>query len=504
MPGDTDNPFEDLRRQKHLEQLLVAFHAPSLRSMGDDDRLVVERFVSKPDDWGLRAFAVGGDRVADTPLPQLVFRPVPGAQGDQRAAAWGTREEGVLNWGGLDEWGSGLGSLGVALQQLEYRLDGNVPNTAHDVRAAHEVGAHVVVTSDRDLLRLRDTPGLREINLLSPLEAAVVIGVWARSTGRGGTFAHWSSSEFMYYWALTRAVTPSGWPAFAAFVHGRRVYPEGVRLEALAQSILTRLDYLAEALDSLFFAWQRETTNPVIDEIASLVDSVLLRGWAIQDNVALLVSLWYGLDVRQPTSISLHEREWRRAVRAKGPDARATIDVLQRAASPLGALSELRHHAVHREALAALRVHSDDDSEHVRLFVPAPIAGPIRAGLRSARQSVKEWGMGDEREPAVVHNSVDHGDGLVEEYTEPSEGGVYLEPMLFAANFVARVAHLAETTYRSLAPADDPRLPPELRRRALTPTTEGWAKPEAAREILLTSPLSGLITGPVGDQRSLA
>jgi hypothetical protein len=355
-PFEADNPFSRLRQPRIQERLLAALHAPGLSDLSPDEQFVVDQLVERAGDWGFDRFACGGDQDDWRGVPMLVIERIQDMDIEQSR----------INWGGGRTSTSVVppahGSLAV---QLRGRTEKS-RRVCRDALAAFGAGAHLVVSTEEALLRLRDEGGLRECNVVTPLEAGVLIGVWARATGRGGTFAHWVSADHIYYWALSRAVTPAGWPGFAAFVRGNRVFPDGQRIEALAHSILARLDFLVEALDDLYAAWQRDTNNPTIDEIGSLFDTIVLRGWAIQDNVALLVGLWTGINLSRPTDWSIHSNDWRGAVRRSGQAGRRAIDMMQASRLRLLATLGLRHHAVHREALGIVNLVSEEGTEVTR------------------------------------------------------------------------------------------------------------------------------------------
>jgi hypothetical protein len=498
-PFEADNPFERVAGRPHRERLVVALHVPGLTDLTPDEAFVVGQITEASEDWGLRAFAVGDDapRWRGVPVMQFLRRGV---------GPWS--EAGRIQWDADKYFESGLAMLESTVEFLRSQLSEHTMAAAHDVRAAYDAGAQFVVSSDRAILKARSVRGLHEVNVLTPLEAGVLMGAWSRATGRNGLFSHWASGDFMYYWALARALTPAGWPAFGAFIHGRRVFPSGDRLEALAQSILTRIDYLVEALDDLYLLWQREVTNPVIEDITNLLDGILLRGWAVQDNAAVLISTWFGAGLDDPARISLHERAWRKAVRDSGPGAAAVIDAVQPTALRLRASQTLRHHAVHRETLSAMRVRRENGDEEASIFLPAPVSSDLRTGLQSAGEKPQDWGLDDEIAPHLVQHSVDHGNGYVEEFEAEGFGGAFLDPMAFAARFIATVAQLANDLFGSLQPAEDPRLPEPLRSRALRSEREPWATPEVGWQLVLASPLSGLVpwaspdavasTGPAG------
>jgi hypothetical protein len=361
------------------------------------------------------------------------------------------------------------------------------------------MGAHIVVTKDKGLLANRADGRLREANLMSPTEAGVLMGVWARAAGHGGTFSHFRPAEPMYYWALTRALVPASWTSFGAWIRGARVFPDGDRLADLAQSVLARLDYLVETVDEMAVTWQRQVGNDAIDRLTGLFDDVLLRTWAIQDNLALLVGAWLQIDLPNRMSSSFHNHGWRRAVRATGQAGRSLVESTAALRRLLAASEELRHHAVHRESLGGLRYRTET-GEEARIRLPASKSKPIVNRLRSSGHDPEAWGIGPEFGPAIVHHSVDHGGGLKETFEEQDPGGAFLDPMFFAVRLTATVAHLSNEVFRILDPVTDPRLPEQLRERALMPPTEHWLTAEVGRELILTSPLSGLVSW-TGDGR---
>lgn len=467
---------------------MVALHVPGLTRLTADEQFIIGELLERSHDWGLDRFAYGGGVGNWCGSPVLAIEVVEGMDIEQ---------------GRLD-WGDGRRSLTTAAPvhgSLVARLR-EAPDTTRracfDTLAAHGAGAHFVVSGDRALLRLRDEDALRECNVVTPLEAGVLMGVWARATGRGGTFAHWSGSDHLYYWALTRAIAPAAWPGFAAFIYGERVFDNGERLAALAQSILARLDYLVEALDDLAVTWHRKTDNPTMDEMRDLFDGIVLRGWAIQDNVALLIGTWLGVDLPRPTNWSIHERAWRKAVRDAGPVGRSVIDRIGPTARRLRASEPLRHHAVHREAISAINVRTAAGAEEARLNLPAEISTEVRCALTNAGQSPAAWGLSPEIPALQTHCVIDHGDGLVDEFDEERGGGAYLEPMAFATRFVASTAELADRSFAALDPARDVRLPEALRVRAMRPPEPRWAQPDVAHDLILTSPLSGLVPWAAG------
>lgn len=372
-------------------------------------------------------------------LPLLEIEEQPEIDGVMYRVRWNETNEswgGMLALGGFREW-------------AERTLPRAAHRSAREVLAAHELGAHIVVTTDRHLLRLRTNARLRDVNLLSPMELGPLMGVWARVTGAGGSFAHLHLSRSLYYWSLARAVTPAGWPAFGAWVHGERTFPRGRLLLDLAQSVLTRLDFLLSKLDEMAVVWQREVNNTTGDLMAALMDDVLLRSWAIQDNLALLVGHWFEIELREDAAWSLTNPRWRKAIRAAG--AGATLEVIARALGPIPASEQLRHHAVHRASLSSTRFEGEAGVE-ARIRLVAPLSSDLRSSLLDGGQQPESWGLSEEKPAQLVHYSVDHGDGLREKFEAEEPGGAFLDPMPFCAQLVASVAFLANAVFEVLDP----------------------------------------------------
>jgi hypothetical protein len=96
----------------------------------------------------------------------------------------------------------------------------------------------IVVTVDDLLLELRASPDLIGLNVMTPEEAMVVVGVWTR-TIHEAFITHAKVSNGLYHWAAARAVVPAAWPSYCAFVYGRYDLPDGGELTDLAGSTST-------------------------------------------------------------------------------------------------------------------------------------------------------------------------------------------------------------------------------------------------------------------------
>lgn len=480
LPNEHDNPFERVSHPAAGERLLVGIQATSFGTLTADEEFVLDELQREPDAWGLRPFATGPAEPPLGDLPSVVI--------DDRS------ERGVsqlrLRWNATDEYGSAL----FDVDGIRTWASGVAPasSTRHIVEAvaAEQIGAHVVITADPHLLALNRGGRLAELNVLTPLELGPVMGIWARASGAGGSFAHYHPVLSLYHWCLARALTPAAWPGFGAFVLGERIFPNGRLLSELAGSVLDRLDYLLETLDEMAVIWQRDVNNPTLDRLTGLMDNVLLRTWAVRDNLALLIGHWYQIDLPERTAWTLGDSRWRRAVRAKG--GRRLLETVLPLSGPINATEELRHHTIHRESLKAMRYQTDAGVE-ARVRLRRPLSSQIRTRLTAAAQSPSDWGLGDDYPPHEVEHIVDQGGGLEDRFIEGDPGGLFLDLVPFAVHLVAAVARLANGVLAEIDPASDPRLPEALRVLARTMPPDRMFSPELGWQFALTSPVAGLV-----------
>lgn len=460
------NPFERIASRRTDELLWVGLDLDTLKDPTDDERFLMDQLVNHPADWGAKPFGIGGDGARWTPLPILEVQRRPDSDDALVVVRWSDREHSSAALTRL------AGIAGWARQ----RLPRGSRERAQQALALHEMGAHIVVTKEPGILRKREDEPVRAFNLVSPAEACVLLGGWARAAGFGATFAHFDKADSMYYWALARSLAPASWTSFAAWVYGEREFPRGRLLVDLAQSVLTRLTYLVETLDAMASDWQRDVSNDTIDRLAGRLDDVLLRVWAIQDNLALLIGEWFQIELPIRKEWSLRNPDWRAAVKTTGEPGKRLLARLQIPLRTLKASEGPRHHAIHRESLGGLWYKAGSrDEPKVRL--PADVGKSVVNGLHNAGQRPESWGVGPEIAP-------DPGG----EYP----GGVLLDPFVFAVRLTASVAEVANIVFATLDPANDGRLPAELRLKALAAPSDPWFRPDAGWEMLLTGPLAGL------------
>lgn len=153
------------------ERLIVALHAPALAELTADEQCLVDELVERPGNWGFERFACGGDPAGWRGFPMLGFQPVEGTDIESAMLKWGDGRESSSVV--LPAHGSLVARLRTARQHQQ--------DACRDARGALAAGAHMIVTTDRDPLSLRDEDTLRDCNVVTPLEMAVLMGIW--STG---------------------------------------------------------------------------------------------------------------------------------------------------------------------------------------------------------------------------------------------------------------------------------------------------------------------------------
>ena len=144
-------------------------------------------------------------------------------------------------------------------------------------------------------------------------------GVWSRVVHNAFCQGPVTYNNGLYYWALTRALTPASWPGYCAFVRMRWRGDDGPVLLELASSILDHLTAINRALDRLVVLWQCDTNNDTISELFDEFERVVLGTWAVYDNVALLAGTYFGISLTPRTAWNVRDKGWRKAVeRARG------------------------------------------------------------------------------------------------------------------------------------------------------------------------------------------
>lgn len=489
--GDA-NPFESARRARAERVLRVGFQAASAAVPGS------------PTEWLLDALRTPSSyrAIEVVPLKDRALRWLPRSRrfrvfrrrtGELEAASRSTDERGrrVLHLHALDgherwQWvARELGRAGDIADFLEL-----------EALAAH--GADVIVTEDPTLVANRDHRLLRELNLMTPAEAGVVIGAWTRAIHQAFiTYA--GVNNGLYYWAAARAVTPAAWTAHCAFVHGARALPDGGELVDLSGSILDHLKAMFGGLDRVLATWQCGTNNDTSDELLHEFVQLVLAAWSVHDNIALLSGRYLAIDLqpKHGPMWELAKKAWVESMRRRAAtDERAgrMVGLIEDHLRYIEALRDLRNHLAHRARDRMIHIHSTGgEPDYSRFVVKGEFLSQLRDRLATTPEGAEAWGF---------EQIVDYGDV---EVTDVSTGETYVEAMgrrsmldlvLFAARLVAYVALLANETYRSLEPSADARIPHREKCDGSRPAH--WGTPEGATSVVAFSGVAGLVPWAIG------
>jgi hypothetical protein len=362
-----------------------------------------------------------------------------------------------------------------------------------ELEALAAQGADLIVTEDPLLLANRDQRLLRDLNLMTPREAGVVIGVWTRTIHQAFiTYAGVNTG--LYYWAGARALTPAGWSAHCAFLYGARALPHGHELSELSGSILDHLKAMLRGLDRVIATWQCDANNDTSDELLHEFVQLVLAAWSVHDNIALLSGRYLAIDLSPAHGPhwELPKKAWIESMRRKATsDERAgrMVDLVVHHANYINAIRDLRNHLAHRARDRMIHIHaSGGDADYSRFVVKGGLLAQLRDRLAATAEGAEAWGF-----EAIV----DYGDV---EVTDVSTGETHVESMgrrsmldlvPFTASLVPYVAWLANETYRILEPATDARIP--YRERCDGPRAPHWGTADAAASVLAFSGVAGLV-----------
>jgi len=370
-----------------------------------------------------------------------------------------------------------------------------------ELEALWALGSDLIVTCDPDFLRLRDHNLMQFLNLMTPEEALVLVGVLSRIThgafvdGRGG----WNTGA--YYGALARALTPAGWPAYSALAELQR-HGAGDRLVfEFAGSIFDRLASTGRALDRMVAIWQCETNEDTLRELLDEFDRVILNSWAVYDNIALLVGHAVGISLEVPSDWSLLNRKWQAQVEAMGgARGRAVVALVRAERDRLEASQEVRHQLVHRARLTPVRAVRHKPGRMVaepRVWLTDEGGlAKLEAAIRTSGEAASDWGIEERIGPRVQDIGVLSGDPIGATYKVQFGAQALVDPVVFALRVSAHSAWLANEVFLALDPASDSRLADPTKHRNVVfsgSVWEGLFSPQAASAAILSSPLSGLV-----------
>lgn len=476
------NPFVRISRARIDHRLLVGLHSEGLLAPAADETFATELLCQRGKEAGIVVFV---SDLHPRPAGEVIAYELK-ISPDSNASAIVRRT--------AEEYTSYaiLGANQAPVLARTHLGEEKLASAVVELMALHDMGAHVIVTTNEAILNHRDDGWLTDLNVVTPAEALVLAGLWSRAIGNVELAPPEPPTLWLYYWGLARATTPASWPAFTAWLEGERTLPDGRLLFDLAGSVLERMSTNMRTLDRLVLLWLQPVSNASELEISAEMDNLLLRTWAIQDNLALLSGKHLEVKLKNDMSWSLLNPEWLRAVRAQGSLGERIADLAESMSDRLRIAQEFRHHAAHRVMLRPIVSSKTSEPDRMRISVPGEIADQITSHLARLGESGDDWGMGEEvpesTGPATVHKA----DGSVEEHLETFPRTVFLDPIPFAVRLVASTSLVVNRFFEVIDPATDSRLSEAQLRLIAMNTPPDWVVGQRAYEIVTTSPLAGL------------
>lgn len=357
-------------------------------------------------------------------------------------------------------------------------------------RALARDDCHLVITTDTGIISRRDTQ-FRELNLVTPEEAMVIVGAWCR-TVHEAFLPSIRCNTGMYYWSTARGLTPAAWPAFEAWNGLERTISDGPEISSLATSVLDGLSRLLRGLDRMIALWQCETNNDTNDELYAEFVHLVFDAWAIHDNLALLAGRYLEIDLtpKHSPAWELVTTKWRQSMVRKGQtDARATrvLDYLDTRLNVINALREVRNDLAHRARGRMFTVlDARGGVSEPGISIDGDVLDRLEQTLANEPGGFARWGLGAIQSEAVVPVSTTTGESWQETHPRSAD----LDVVRFAALLTAHAAQLVNELCAVLAPASDPRLPAGGAPSVLP----DWGTPEVAKLNTTTSGIAGLAT----------
>jgi hypothetical protein len=361
-----------------------------------------------------------------------------------------------------------------------------------EVEGLGALGADLVVVTDPGLLAARDDKFLLPWNLMTPEETLVTVGVWSR-TVHAPFIPGARVNNGLYYWALARALTPAGWPAFCGWVYGERCLPDGREMMELAGSILEHIKTMTQCLDSIFFLWQCGTDNDTMDDTLVQFATLVSTAWSIHDNLALLIGRYLAIDLKPKHSAQweLGHKKWRKALGERAQDdarAQKILDRLVTADHEVVAVQQLRNDFLHRARNRMRRVSSDSAPDEGRIHMEGDTFEIIERELSATALGLAGWGI-DHVVPAGRYPVTDISTN--ESWEMDEKRSADLDPLVFGTRLTDHVAQLVDAVFAVLDPASDERI--AHRDRCRDKDLQDWASPRAARSVIATSGLASRV-----------
>lgn len=325
--------------------------------------------------------------------------------------------------------------------------------------------ADLIVVGDERLRELRHSSA-DSANMVSPLEAYVMVGVWCRGTHRPFLTGAVPVGRHWYDWALMRAVLPAAEEPLA----GGTVAASQRSVADLQESLLRRTVRIVRRLDRLLFHSQVTPTWEGGEDIAHDLDDLVLAICGLHDNLALLCGTYFAVSGR-PRDWSLRSAKFVERLReAGGTDLAAHLSDTT-AADWIDLPQEPRNQGVHRELS---RVTVGDPrrgiSGDTQIVAAHAVFADVRDRLIGLGEDPAQWGL----------EQIGHFEDLC-----------FITPSLLAARLAAAGLRTANEIVEYLQEAAG--RPRGWRREALPfENRPPWRREDRAAA-LLSSPLSGLL-----------
>lgn len=482
------NPFESARKARAERLLRVGFQAASASTPGSSTEQLLDALRTPWSHKAIELVPIHGKAVRWLPNGHR-FRMFTRRSGELEAASRSTDERGrrVLHLAlvsGHERWAWVAREMGWGVDVTKLL----------ELEALAAQGADLIVTEDAALIAARGHQFLRELNLMTPAEAAVVIGVWTR-TIHEAFFLHVGVNNGLYYWSLARALTPAAWMSHCAFVRGERDLPDGREIVDLSGSILDHLKTMARGLDRLVATWQCESNNDTSDEILHEFVQLVIAAWSVHDNIALLAGryLQIGLHPKHGPQWELAKKEWLSHMNARGATdgrAKAMVELVEASRLYIYMLRDLRNDFAHRALDRMTLISRPDGPRDARFVVKEELLAKVHDRLAGTSEGAAAWGF----EPVIDFGDVEVTDvSTGETHIEAIGKRSYLDLVVFAARLLAYTARIADRTFAILDPISDGAI--RDRERCVTSRPD-WGSAEAAAAVIGFSPIAGLADTP--------
>jgi hypothetical protein len=331
-------------------------------------------------------------------------------------------------------------------------------NGLEDVRPLQELealallGADLIVIVSDVLTRVCDLDSLRSLNLMTPEEAMLVIGVWSRTVHKA-FIGPMTVNNGLYYWRLAGILNTAARRTRKPRTT-RRAGPavdDGERMG----STVDNSKMMLRTLDRLLATWQCEANNDTLDEMLDDFAYIVMAAWTIHDSLAIIAGRSLEIDLRPPRSPkwNLLNEQWRAAVRQKANDDGAAVEVLRlldRYRPSMEALRLLRNEFAHRPRDRMVQFQHQGDPDEGLLPIQGELLSALERHLGNTPEGLLPWGLGPILERSEVM-ATDINTGLQSHLTEPRRA--FLDVVPFAIRVTAYTARLANEIHGVLFPS---------------------------------------------------